>query len=41
MVRDAMARVKEWPQGRDLFVSLPATEQENPIDSVAKVDEVS
>ena len=41
MVRDAMARVKEWPQGRDLFVSLPTTEQEDPTDSVAKVDEVS
>ncbi len=41
MVRDAMARVKEWPQGRDLFVGAPKIEQENPTDSIVKVDEVS
>ena len=26
MIRDAMTRVKEWPQDRDMFVSVPTTE---------------
>jgi hypothetical protein len=26
MIRDAMTRVEEWPQDRDMFVSVPTTE---------------
>ena len=41
MIHDAMARVKEWPQGRDLFVEVPKTAEENINNSIANSDDIS